>query len=95
MDPKIARRILHSTVASSVRSDDPTKARARKAQTALRDDREHPDRCFVYNGFLNLVHRGVAPTETNIFEESRKIAAANEAHFAAQTNRRGEKAEAA
>lgn len=50
-------------------------------------DQTDERRAFVYNGALNLIARGVAPTEKNILEESAKIAKANRLHFEAQQDR--------
>jgi hypothetical protein len=83
-----AWRFLNSSAAASGRASEVDKGRARKAQAVLRPDKDHPERCYVYNGTLNLIARGVAPTDKNILEEAKKIAKATEVHFAAQAERR-------
>lgn len=61
-----------------------TEAQKKAASKAAFDLRGTP---FVFNGYLMLVARGVATTESNILAEAKKLAGASERHFAAQRER--------
>lgn len=76
------RRILQAAVGASVGASDEEKKAARQAALALRD---HP---FAFNGYLLLASRGARPTESNIVAEAKKLATANDRHYAEQRQRR-------
>jgi hypothetical protein len=86
MDSKTVKAIVQQTLTASRTTEFEDKARARKAAATLGDQTDE-DKAFVYNGFLNLIARGVAPTEANILAESRKLATANRLHFEALNER--------
>lgn len=76
MTPEL--KILNEALGASRSASDADKRAALKASMDLRGEP------FVFNGYLLLVARGVARTESNIRSEAKKIAQANEAHFADQ-----------
>lgn len=75
-----ARRTLADAVVASRAASDQDKVRAKEAQASLGSAAD-PDRAFVYNAFLNLLHRGVRPTEANILTEAKAMFSASQAFF--------------
>jgi hypothetical protein len=61
-----------------------TSASQTDKQAASKAARDLPGEPFVFNAYLSLVARGVARTEANVKAEAKKLARANERHFAAQ-----------
>jgi hypothetical protein len=69
-------KIINEAIGSSTAASEADKKAARKASFDLRGEP------FVFNAHLSLVARGVARTEANIKAEAKKIAGANERHYA-------------
>lgn len=85
MNYRELRKATHSTLRAASRAKDAEKARARNAAASL-------GRPFVYNGFLNLLQRGVAPTEANILAEAQRLERVNEDFFNAIAQREQQEA---
>jgi len=75
-------RIINEAIGASRGASKADKQAALKASLGLRGE------SFVFNAYLSLVARGVATTESNVKAEAKKIAKANESHYAAQRKRR-------
>lgn len=71
-------QILNATVGASTSATEAQKNAARKVAFDLRGEP------FVFNAYLCLVARGAPTTESNVKAEAKKIARANERHFASR-----------
>jgi hypothetical protein len=73
---KAERKIISEAIRASTGA---TEAQKNAAEKAAFDLRGTP---FVFNGYLMLAARGAPTTESNILAEAKKLAGANERHFA-------------
>lgn len=71
-----AMKVINEAIRASNRATPDQKLLASKVAFGLRDTP------FVFNGYLMLVARGAPTTESNVLAEAKKLAAANEGHFA-------------
>lgn len=72
------RKIFSEAIQASTGATEDQKKAAKKAAFELRGTP------FVFNGYLMLVARGAPTTESNILAEAKKLAGANERHFATE-----------
>jgi hypothetical protein len=86
-----AKSIVLSTHTASIRASDDDKQRARKAALSLVKNDHGP---WVFNAFLNLLHRGAPATEANILSEAMKVAAAETEFRQSQQHKHAERSAA-
>jgi len=84
MDFRAVSKATHMASAAATEAQ----KRAARAAVASYGDQTVEARAFVYNGYLNLVYRGAPLTESNVLQESAKVARSVRAHYDAQVAKR-------
>lgn len=82
----MADSLTQLTVSASTSASEADKLRAWNAKRKLGNQTDW-ERAFVYNAVLNLLYRGVALTEKNILEESRKLGRHEKARYEKATGK--------